>query len=97
MLAEPVQRHGSYVRLTAPRVLELRTEGDDEQDRQLQHSSKYQIEELARSRVDPVRVLEHDQDGLATGHGFKLMKQRCEQHLSLALRAEIEIGCRVRQ
>src|SRR6266545_1306427 len=33
--AEPAQRQCGYVRLTLPGVLELRTEGEDEQDRQL--------------------------------------------------------------
>jgi hypothetical protein len=44
-----------------------------------------------------MRVLEHHQDGAGPRHRLELMQQRLEQHLPLALRAEIECGRGVRQ
>ena len=95
--AEPVQRQHRHMRLAAPGVLELGTEGDDEQDGQPRYPIERQVEQLARGRVDPMRVLEHHQDGPAPRQGFELMQQRFEQHLALALRAEVEIGGGIRQ
>src|SRR5262249_13887224 len=55
------------------------------------------IEQFARGRVDPMRVLEDHQDWPAKRQGFELMQQCFEQHLSLALRAEVEAGGGIRQ
>ena len=95
--AEPVQRQRRHMRLTAPGVLELGAEGDDEQDRQPRDPIERQVEQFARGRVDPMRVLEHHQDRPAPRQGFELMQQRFEQHLALALRAEVELGGGIRQ
>ena len=85
------------MRLAAPGVLKLGAEGDDEQDRQPRYPIDRQVEQLARGRVDPMRVLEDHQDGPAPRQGFELMQQRLEQHLALALRAEVEVGGGIRQ
>ena len=60
--AEPVQRQHRHMRLAAPGVLELGAESDDEQDRHPRHPIDRQVEQLARGRVDPMRVLENHQN-----------------------------------
>ena len=39
-----------------------------------------------------MRVFEYHQNRPAARQGFELMQQRLEQHLALALRAEVEVG-----
>jgi hypothetical protein len=56
---EPVQRQHRHMRPAAPGVPKLRAEGDDEQDTQPRYAIERQVEQLARGRVDPMRVLEH--------------------------------------
>ena len=80
------------MRLAAPPVLKLWPERNHEQDSKARHPGDRQVEQFARGRVGPMRVLEDHQDGLAPRQGFELMQQRFEQHLALALRAQIEIG-----
>ena len=97
MAAEPVQRKHRHMRLAAPGVLELGAEGDDEQDGQPRYPIERQVEQLARGRVDPMRVLEDHQNRPAPRQSFELMQQCLEQHLALALRAEVELGGGIRQ
>ena len=91
-LAEPVQRQNSHMRLAAPGRLKLRPEGNHQQDRQAHDPVDGQIDQLARGRVDPMRVLEHHQDRLPPGQGFQLIQHRVEQLFALALRAQVEFG-----
>ncbi len=80
------------MRLTAPGGLKLGAEGDDEQDEHPRHTFECQVQQLARGRVDPMRVLENHQNGPAPRQGCELIQQRFEQHLAFALRAEVEVG-----
>ena len=85
------------MRLAGPGLLKLWPKGDDQQDRQPARAVDRQVEQFARGRVDPVGVLEDHQNGLAPRDGFELTQQCFEQHLTLALRAEIKVGDGVRQ
>ena len=85
------------MRLAAPGVLELRPKGDNQQDRQPGCPIDRQVEQFARGRIDPMCVLENHQHRAGTRQGFELMQQCFEQHLPLALRAEVELGGGVRQ
>ena len=69
--AEPVQRQRRHMRLAAPGVLKLGAEGDDEQDRQPRYPIERQVEQFARGRVDPMRVLENHQDRPAAAPGLR--------------------------
>jgi hypothetical protein len=80
------------VRLAGPGRLELRTEGDQEQDRQPGHALDREVEQLARARVDPVNVLEDHQHGLATCQARETVQERLEGPLPLALRRERRRG-----
>ncbi len=44
-----------------------------------------------------MRILEDHQDGSAPRQGGELMQQRLEQHLALALRAEVKTDGETRQ
>jgi hypothetical protein len=63
-------------------------EGYDEQNEHPRHTIDRQAQELARGQVDPLRVLENHQNGLAPRQSCKLIQQRFEQQLALALRAK---------
>ena len=64
------------MRLTGPGRLELGTEGGDQQDRQAVDPRENEVEELARSRIDPMRILEDHQHRLLSGQPFELPQQR---------------------
>jgi hypothetical protein len=85
------------MRLAAPAVLEFRPESDHQQDRNARDPIYHEVEQLARGRVDPMRILEDHQNRSAAGQGFELMQQRREQLFALALRAQIELGGGTRQ
>ena len=78
-------------------MLELRAEGDDQQDRLPRRPIDGQIEQLARGRVDPMHVLENHQNRPGARQRVELVQQRFEQHLTLTLRAQIEFAGRVQQ
>ena len=78
-------------------MLELRAEGDDQQDRQPPYPVERQVEQLVRGWVDPMRVLEDHQNGPHSRQSFELVQQSFEQHLALALRAKVEVGGGIRQ
>ena len=77
--------------LSAPSVLKIRPEGDDEQDGKARYPIYGQVEQFARGRVDPMRVLEDHQDRPASSQRFEPMQQRFEQLLAFSLRAEVKI------
>ena len=95
--AEPVQRHRGHIWLTLPDVLELGTESDDDQNRQLRSLVEGQIEQLSRGRVDPMYVFENEQNRPAPCQCFKLVQLCLEQHLTFALRAKIQVRGGIRQ
>jgi hypothetical protein len=85
------------MRQAGPAMLELRPEGDDEQDWKTPYEIERQIKQLTRSRVNPMGVLNYHEEGPAPRQRFKLMQQGFEQHLALALRAKIELVGGARQ
>ena len=85
------------MRLAAPDLLKLRPEGGHEQHGQTCHPIERQVEEFARARIDPMRILEHHQYGPALGQSIESMQQRVEHQLSLSLRTEAGFGGSVRQ
>jgi hypothetical protein len=58
-LAKAVQRQHRHMRLAAPGRLKLGPEGNHQQDGQARDPVDGQIDQLARGRVDPMRVLEN--------------------------------------
>jgi hypothetical protein len=61
MPVQAVERHHADLRLASPGWLEFRAEGNDQQHRQTAHALDSKVEQLARSRIDPMGVLEdHD-------------------------------------
>ena len=76
---------------------ELRAEGDYEQHGQPCHPIERQVEQFARGRINPMRILKDHQNGSALRQGFELIQQRFEHHLSLSLRVETEFRDSVRQ
>ena len=54
-----------YLRAADPRRRELRAKCDDHEDAERGHPIDQQVEQLARGRVAPVRVLENHQHGVA--------------------------------
>jgi hypothetical protein len=95
--AEPVQPQCRHMRLPVPGVLKFGPEGDDDEDGHPRCSIERQVEQLARCWVDPMGVLEDHQDRPAARQGLEPMQQCLKQHLALALRAEVEVGCGVGQ
>ena len=59
--------------LAAPGLLELRAEGDEKEDGQSTYSVDHQVEQLARSRIDPMRILNNHQNGVHSRQRFELM------------------------
>ena len=59
--------------LPAPGRLDVVAQRDDQQHRQRHEALDQQVEQLPRRRVDPVHVLEHDQDGPPCGEPVELL------------------------
>src|SRR5438067_1177332 len=55
---QPIERHYADLRLAGPGRLELGTEGYDQHHRQAADAFHGEVEQLARGRVAPMRVLE---------------------------------------
>ena len=51
-----------------------------------------EVEQFARGRVHPMHVFDNDQNRPAPCQRFELALLRLEQHLTFALRAEVEAG-----
>ena len=66
------------LRLAGPGRLELGAERHDQQHRQAAHALDGEVEQLARGRVDPMRVLEDHEHRLLAGQTFELPDQRLE-------------------
>jgi len=80
------------MRLTAPSRLKLRSEGNNQQNRHPSQAIDRQVHQFARGRVDPMRVLEHHQNGVTSRYRVELVQQRFQQQLAFALRAQVKIG-----
>ena len=93
--AEAVERQGRHVRPAGPGRLELRAEGDQQQDPQPSRALDREVEQLARARVDPVHVLEDHQHRVAVRQPLDLAQQRLEGPLPLELRGERRRGVAV--
>jgi hypothetical protein len=70
--------------------LELGAVGCDQQHRQLGDLLDRKVEQLVRSRIDPMQILEDHQYRLLPRQHLELPQQRRQCPLLLALRAEVE-------
>ncbi len=87
-----VQRQHRHMRRPAPGVLGFGAEGNDKQDVQPGDPIKYQIEQLARARVDPMCIFKYHQYRPAAREGFKLMEQCLQQLLTFALGLKLRLA-----
>src|SRR5262249_24790350 len=85
---EATERQGADVGKTNPGWLELGSEGEQCQDRQLAHPLDRQIEELEGSGIRPVRILKHEQDRLPASETLELIEQSRERPAALLCGAE---------
>jgi len=77
------------LRLSGPGRLEFRAERHDQQNRQAAHALYGEVEQLARGRIDPMRVLEDHYHRLPARQTFELMDQRLQCPLLFALWAQV--------
>ena len=87
---EPCQRQHRHMRLPGPRRLKFGAEHGQQQHRPVRDPLYHAVQQFARTRVDPVKVIEHHQHRLLPRKTFNLPQQRLERLLLLALRREIE-------
>jgi hypothetical protein len=73
---EAIERQRADLLLAGPGRLELGAKRDDQQYRHAADALNNQVEQLARSRVHPARVLEDRDERLATRQAFQLPDQR---------------------
>ena len=78
-----------HLRLADPRRLELRAKGYHQQYPQGAQPLNGEVEQLVRSRIDPMRVPENHQHRLPSGQTFELPDQRLQCLFLLALRGEV--------
>ena len=64
MPVQAIQRQQGDLRLAGPRRLELGAERHNEQHGQATHPLQTEVEQLARGRVDPMRVLDDHENRL---------------------------------
>jgi hypothetical protein len=74
------------MRTPRPRWYELRAEGDRQQHWQLLETIHHKVEELDRGGINPVRVLQDQEDGLPRGQAGELIGQGLQQLLLFPLR-----------
>ena len=87
---EAAHSQRSHVCLSGPGRLELRPEGDQDQDRQLPDALDHEAQELQRRRVDPVHVLVHSQHRPLRRQARDLVDQRLQRPPLLHLRRQGE-------
>ena len=75
------------MRLADPGRLELGAERDDQQHWQIADPLDGEVEQLARGRVNPMRVLENHDHRLPARQTFELADQRLQCPLLLSLRS----------
>ena len=88
--AEAAQGQHRHMRLADPGRLDLRPERDDQQHRQIGGAGNRSIEQVERCRIDPMGVLDHDQDRALRRLAVELVEKRGESHLPLLLRADCQ-------
>jgi hypothetical protein len=93
--SKPGQRQRRDMGLTEARRLELRPIGENEQRRQAVNTLDEDVEELARRRIDPMRILEQNQYRLSCGDRGESRRQAVEQQLLAALATERERRIRI--
>jgi len=79
--SEPGQRQRRDMGLAEARRLELRSICEDEQRRQATNAFNEDVEELARRRIDPMRILEQDQYRLPCRERGESHRQEVEKQL----------------
>src|SRR5439155_18635191 len=84
-----IERQHRDLRLANPRRLELRAVRHDQQNRQARHAFNGKVEQLARSRIDPMRVFESHEDRLLACQTVELADQCLQYPLLLSLRTEV--------
>jgi hypothetical protein len=89
--AEPWQRHHRYLRLAAPRWMELGPKRRNEQNRQLLDAREREIEQLARGRVDPVQIFENHEHRLLSGENFEPANEKIERLFFFSLRRQFRV------
>ena len=89
MPVEAIERQCADLLLAGPGRLELRAERHNQQYWQGTHAFDSEVEQLARGRVDPMRVLEDHDDRLTTRETLELADQRLQCPVLLALRTEV--------
>ena len=87
---EPWQRQHRHMRLPGPWRLKLGAEHRQQQHRPVRDPLYHAVQQFARTRIDPVKVIEHHQHRLLPRKTFNLPQQRLERLLLLALRRDIE-------
>ena len=87
---ETPQRKCRDIRLTDPDRLELWAKGRQHQYRPVPQLPDYAIQQLARTRVNPVEVLENHQHWPLAGKALHQAKQRLKCFLFSAFRAAVE-------
>ncbi len=88
--AEAVEGEPGDVRVAGQRRLVLGPTGEQQQDGGSGTAIERLLDELERGRVDPVRVLEHEQHRLLAGEAEDLVDQRPERAGALGLRGQLE-------
>ena len=89
------QRQHRHMRLPGPRRLKLGAEHRQQQHRPVRDPLYHAVQQFARTRVDPVKVIEHHQHRLLPRKTFNLPQQRLERLVLLALRRDIERRCEI--
>ena len=89
---EPAERQRRDMRQSGPGRPELGPEGDKEQRRQAPEALNRHAQQFQGRRVDPVRILEQDEDGLPRREAGELRQQGREQPLAPPLRVERRQG-----
>jgi hypothetical protein len=86
---QPIERHHADLRLAGPGRLEFGPERHDQQHRQAAYPLDGEVEQFARGRVDPMRVLENHDYQLPARQTLDLADQRLQCPLLLALRSQV--------
>ena len=98
---EPGQRQGCNLRLAGPARLEVRAERGDEQYRPAFDLLDQQIQQFARTGIEPMKILEQQYNRLLSREAFELAQPCLERLLLRALRRQVErpiaVGARERE
>jgi len=70
---QAIERQHRHLRLSGPRRPEFRAKRHDQKHWHSAHALDSEVEQLARGRVDPMRVLEHHEHRLLPRQTFQLV------------------------